>query len=194
MALQESANKIYNNNSLPLPASTNSTKPSQDPLTCCHKPSQESLNINSKPCEECTSSNISNYKTSFQDVSTSQDSFIKKLFQGKLVHQTKCLNCEQSKLRYEDIQEVSVPVVEDQPYLDARKKLMLSPTPKKNKVDVHTLEWAISQFASSECLQGNNKYFCENCNTYCEARISTCFEELPTVLTVHLKRFTSSIG
>ena len=121
-------------------------------------------------------------------------SFIKQLFQGKLVHQTKCLNCEQSKLRYEDIQEVSVPVVEDQPYLDARKKLMLSPTPKKNKSDVRTLQWAISQFASSECLQGDNKYFCENCNTYCEARISTCFEELPRVLTVHLKRFTSSIG
>jgi ubiquitin C-terminal hydrolase len=71
---------------------------------------------------------------------------------------------------------------------------MLSPTPKKNKDNVHTLQWAMSQFASSECLQGDNKYFCENCNTYCEAEIRTCFDKLPINLTVHLKRFTSSVG
>ena len=109
------------------------------------------------------------------DVNGSITCCMEHLFQGKLVHQTKCLNCEESKLRYEDFQDVSVPVVEDQPYLDARKKLMLSPTPKKSKESIHTLQWAISQFASSECLQGDNKYFCENCHTYCEAEIRTCF-------------------
>lgn len=206
MSLQESANEITkhrnNNNNNNLPASidikTTSCTISNESSDPPNLHTKHSLTNEEKLCSKysasCSENSCQNESACDQVESFQRDAFIKSLFQGKLVHQTKCLNCEQSKLRYEDIQEVSVPVVEDQPYLDARKKLMLSPTPKKDKTDVHTLQWAISQFASSECLQGDNKYFCENCNTYCEARISTSFEELPTVLTVHLKRFTSSIG
>jgi ubiquitin C-terminal hydrolase len=172
MALHESANK----------AKTKTTDDTNCSPSCllkdkCSKASENTCNVVTK-----------------SEMNSSADYSMESLFQGKLVHQTKCLNCEESKLRYEDFQDVSVPVVEDQPYLDARKKLMLSPTPKKNKDNVHTLQWAMSQFASSECLQGDNKYFCENCNTFCEAEISTCFDKLPIILTVHLKRLTSSVG
>ncbi|EDO34729.1 predicted protein, partial [Nematostella vectensis] len=90
---------------------------------------------------------------------------VEEMFQGRLVHETKCLTCENAKQRFEDFQDVSVPK--------------------------HTLEWAISQFATVEVLKDNNKYFCENCCTYTEARLSTFFDLLPQVLTLHLKRFTS---
>lgn len=110
------------------------------------------------------------------------------LFQGCLLHQTKCMTCEDAKKRFESFLDISVPV-QDEPKV--RDLKAFSPTPKKGR-DTQSLAWALSQFATVEHLSGDNKYFCENCLTLTEAEISTSFDKLPRILTIHLKRFTAN--
>lgn len=113
------------------------------------------------------------------------------LFHGRLLHQTKCMTCEDAKKRFEDFQDISVPIKKEPKVYDAKKAHTFSPTPKKGQ-DSQSLCWALSQFATVEHLSGDNKYFCENCLTHTEAEISTCFDKLPRILTIHLKRFTAN--
>lgn len=110
------------------------------------------------------------------------------LFHGQLLHQTKCLTCEDAKKRYESFQDISVPIQKEAKVNDPKA---FSPTPKKAQ-DSESLLWALSQFARIEHLSGDNKYFCENCLTHTEAEISTSFEKLPKILIIHLKRFTAN--
>ena len=110
------------------------------------------------------------------------------LFHGRLLHQTKCLTCEDAKKRFENFQDVSVPVQKEAKVYDSKA---FSPTPKKAQ-DTQSLSWALSQFARVEHLSGDNKYFCETCLTHTEAEISTSFDKLPRILTIHLKRFTAN--
>jgi len=118
-------------------------------------------------------------------------SSLEELFHGRLLHQTKCLTCEDAKRRFENFQDISVPVKKEPKVYDAKKAHTFSPTPKKGQ-DSQSLGWALSQFATVEHLSGDNKYFCENCLTHTEAEISMCFDKLPRILTIHLKRFTAN--
>lgn len=45
-----------------------------------------------------------------------------------------------------------------------------------------------------EKLLEENKYFCEECQTYVEAERSIHYDVLPDILTLHLKRFSSETG
>lgn len=101
------------------------------------------------------------------------------------------MTCEDAKKRFEDFQDISVPIKKEPKVYDAKKAHTFSPTPKKGQ-DSQSLCWALSQFATVEHLSGDNKYFCENCLTHTEAEISTCFDKLPRILTIHLKRFTAN--
>ncbi|PWA21114.1 hypothetical protein CCH79_00009458 [Gambusia affinis] len=110
---------------------------------------------------------------------------MEKLFQGRLVLRTRCLECESFTERREDFQDISVPVLDDQP---------ASPEdPSEDpKPEMKTLTWAISQFASVERIVGEDKYFCETCHHYTEAERSLLFDKTPEVITIHLKRFSAS--
>lgn len=107
------------------------------------------------------------------------------MFQGQLVLRTRCLECECYSERRENFQDISVPVQEN----DAKEKSSeISPEPK---MEIKTLKWAISQFASVERIVGEDKYFCENCRHYTEAERSLLFDKMPEVVTIHLKCFAA---
>ncbi|CAL8309299.1 unnamed protein product [Lota lota] len=113
---------------------------------------------------------------------------LERLFQGKLVLRTRCLECESYTERREDFQDISVPVQEDQPS-SPDDLSEVSPDPKPEQ---KTLKWAISQFASVERIVGEDKYFCETCHHYTEAERSLLFDKTPEVVTIHLKCFSAN--
>ncbi|CAL8394632.1 unnamed protein product [Boreogadus saida] len=113
---------------------------------------------------------------------------LERLFQGKLVLRTRCLECESYTERREDFQDISVPVQEDQPS-SPEDLSEVSPDPKPEQ---KTLKWAISQFASVERIVGEDKYFCETCHHYTEAERSLLFDKTPEVVTIHLKCFSAN--
>ncbi|KAM9831845.1 ubiquitin carboxyl-terminal hydrolase 1 [Neosynchiropus ocellatus] len=110
------------------------------------------------------------------------------LFQGQLVLRTRCLECECYTERREDFQDISVPVLDEEPS-SPDDLSEVSPDPKP---EVKTLNWALGQFASVERLVGEDKYFCETCCHYTEAERSLLFDKTPEVVTIHLKRFSAS--
>ncbi|XP_034738273.1 ubiquitin carboxyl-terminal hydrolase 1 isoform X2 [Etheostoma cragini] len=110
------------------------------------------------------------------------------LFQGRLVLRTRCLECESFTERREDFQDISVPVLDDEP-CSPDDLSEVSPDPKP---ELKTLKWAIGQFASVERIVGEDKYFCETCHHYTEAERSLLFDKTPEVITIHLKRFSAN--
>ncbi|XP_062280485.1 ubiquitin carboxyl-terminal hydrolase 1 isoform X3 [Scomber scombrus] len=113
---------------------------------------------------------------------------MERLFQGQLVLRTRCLECESFTERREDFQDISVPVLDDQPS-SPDDLSEISPDPKP---ELKTLKWAIAQFASVERIVGEDKYFCETCHHYTEAERSLLFDKTPEIITIHLKRFSAN--
>ena len=135
------------------------------------------------------------FKSLQKEMATSPDNvnIVKCLFEGTLLLQTCCLNCEGLRQRYENFQDISVPVQNTKSENNEGRGNNLSDSEDESDQGLN-LSWAISKFASMERLYGDNKYFCDNCATLTEADISTYFEKLPQVLTIHLKRFQTSYG
>lgn len=119
---------------------------------------------------------------------TSEFELVEKLFQGQLVLRTRCLECECFTERREDFQDISVPVQENDPPRPENSS-DVSPDPR---LEIKTLKWAISQFASVERIVGEDKYFCENCHHYTEAERSLLFDKIPEIVTIHLKCFAAN--
>jgi len=49
--------------------------------------------------------------------------------------------------------------------------------------------WIVKSLEEVEMLDGNNKYWCSECLQHTEADRSVVYQELPHVLTIHIKRF-----
>nr|XP_057928840.1 ubiquitin carboxyl-terminal hydrolase 1 isoform X2 [Doryrhamphus excisus] len=113
---------------------------------------------------------------------------MERLFQGQLVLRTRCLECESFTERREDFQDISVPVLDEEPS-SPDDLSSVSPYPK---LEQKTLKWSISQFASVERIAGEDKYFCDTCHHYTEAERSLLFDKTPDVITIHLKRFSAN--
>lgn len=92
--------------------------------------------------------------------------WIHDILQGHLVNQMKCLCCENVTVRRESFFDLSVDIEE------------------------HTsIAACLRAFESTERLRSTNKFFCDTCACLQEAekRLRIC--QLPSVLTLHLKRF-----
>lgn len=92
------------------------------------------------------------------------------LFEGKSTMTTRCCTCETQSNRMEAFMDVALPV-------EAGR----------------SLEWTLSSQGIPEELQGSNKYYCEFCNTYCEAQRWWRLAALPDVLTIQLKLFAFDV-
>merc|ERR1719253_2055728 len=88
------------------------------------------------------------------------------IFQGYLVNQTKCLCCENVTVRGEAFLDLSV------------------------DIERHTsIAECLRTFESTELLTAGNKFFCDMCGCLQEAEKRLRIYQLPSVLTLHLKRF-----
>lgn len=112
----------------------------------------------------------SGFTNSFNNNNTNQKeselTWIHELFQGILVNETKCLNCETSSSKEENFLDLSVDV-------------------EQNTSINHCLQ----EFSNMEMLCGECKYYCENCSSKQEAEKRMRIKKLPKLLALHLKRF-----
>ncbi|XP_053549626.1 ubiquitin carboxyl-terminal hydrolase 1 [Bombina bombina] len=145
--------------------------------------SDESLKANNLSVPECK-----NTERTTSESELSGFDLVEKLFQGQLVLRTRCLECECFTERRENFQDISVPVQENEPP-KLEESSDISPDPR---LEIKTLKWAISQFASVERIVGEDKYFCENCHHYTEAERSLLFDKIPEIVTIHLKCFAAN--
>lgn len=99
-------------------------------------------------------------------VSKCEPTWIHEIFQGTLTNETRCLNCETVSSKDEDFLDLSVDV-------------------EQNASITHCLR----VFSNMETLQGDQKYYCENCCSKQEAQKRMRVKKLPQMLALHLKRF-----
>lgn len=151
---------------------------------------QDKTESEDKP-EDTEENKDTTLETKAEDDSAKCDAVLdlmEQLFQGQLVLRTRCLECESFTERREDFQDISVPVLDEEPS-SPEDLSEISPDPKP---ELKTLNWAIGQFASVEHIFGEDKYFCETCRHYTEAERSLLFDKTPEVITIHLKRFSAN--
>lgn len=53
----------------------------------------------------------------------------------------------------------------------------------------HTLMDSLAEYVKGDLLEGGNQYHCDKCDAKVDAVKRLCFDELPKVLTIQLKRF-----
>lgn len=95
-----------------------------------------------------------------------QHTWLHDIFQGYLVNQMKCLCCESVSVRRETFLDLSV------------------------DIERHTsIAACLRAFESTELLRAGNKFFCDACGCLQEAEKRLRIYQLPSVLTLHLKRF-----
>ncbi|KAK6114748.1 hypothetical protein DH2020_007017 [Rehmannia glutinosa] len=93
--------------------------------------------------------------------------FIQHMFGGCLRSKVKCLRCQHESERYENMMDLTLEIFGW----------------------VESLEDALTQFTSTEVLDGENMYRCARCAAYVRARKQLKIQEAPNILTIVLKRF-----
>ncbi|XP_047966144.1 ubiquitin carboxyl-terminal hydrolase 15-like [Salvia hispanica] len=93
--------------------------------------------------------------------------FIQHTFGGSLRSKVKCLRCQHESERYENMMDLTLEIFGW----------------------VKSLEDALTQYTSSEDLDGDNMYRCARCATYVHAQKQLHIKEAPNILTIVLKRF-----
>ncbi|XP_073131404.1 ubiquitin carboxyl-terminal hydrolase 15-like [Henckelia pumila] len=93
--------------------------------------------------------------------------FVQHTFGGLLRSKVKCLRCHHESEQRENIMDLTLEIFGR----------------------VESLEDALTQFTSSEDLDGDNMYRCGRCASYVRARKQLSIVEAPNILTIVLKRF-----
>jgi ubiquitin carboxyl-terminal hydrolase 9/13 len=92
--------------------------------------------------------------------------WLHQVFQGILTNETRCLTCETISNRDESFIDLSI------------------------DIDQHTsITHCLRQFSASEMLCQRDKFYCDTCCGLQEAQKRMKIKQLPSVLTLHLKRF-----
>ena len=93
-------------------------------------------------------------------------SWVSDIMEGVMAHDTCCSGCKTVTTSTEVFKMLSVEID-----------------------DELSVEDAIRKFGEVERMEGDDRFFCDKCNTLCDAERSSRLTKLPRVLLVHLKRF-----
>lgn len=111
---------------------------------------------------------------------------VTEMFQGMMSLKTKCLNCMKETERKEEFQDISLPIRKPTA-VDSSNNSNAYSGDKSKRVTV--LQLILSILDEVERLDGENCYYCESCQLLVTAERRLCYELLPNILTIHLKRF-----
>ena len=99
-------------------------------------------------------------------VPVQMSTWVSRMFGGMLCSEVKCLSCGHPSRKRDPCMDISLEI---------------------NRAG--SLQRALEQFTAPEYLEGDNAYKCEKCNKRVRAQKRFTIEQLPRVLTFHLKRF-----
>eukprot|EP00210_Caulerpa_lentillifera_P006580 g6285.t1 len=95
-----------------------------------------------------------------------EPTWVQKIFEGKLVHETKCLQCETVTSREEVFMDLQLPIEHN-----------------------CSLTSCLKRYSAKTILDKRDKYFCEVCQCHQEAYRQNKIKHLPEILICHLMRF-----
>ena len=167
-------------------------------------PVVDNMNDNGKPDEDLNCGTSRTDSTRMHQAQPKELDFVSRIFQGELVSQLHCYDCDSLTRRPEPFLDISVPVSSQTlpgfqgggtpVKLNEMWQDRSSQCSNEPYVGPFSLSWALSQFCYREKLCGENKYKCETCNHLVEAEKTLLFRRLPLVMTVHLNRFTTHVS
>jgi len=109
------------------------------------------------------------------------------LFRGQLRYETMCLQCMNVSVRRENFMDLNIPIVK-RTGASGQTTIEESFARKKKKSDTD-LQYCFDTCYVPESLEGDNLYFCENCQRKQRAIRDTFMEKLPPVLNIQLSRY-----
>jgi Ubiquitin carboxyl-terminal hydrolase len=126
---------------------------------------------------------------------------LRRIFHGTTTYETTCMECQKVSTRTEGFMDLNLPIVA--PISDKseignghRSKRFKSGTIEAafdkqngNKKPDTSVQICLDQYLEAEYLDGDNQYFCENCNHKQDAQRITKLTGLPPVLNVQLSRY-----
>ncbi|KAJ2952030.1 hypothetical protein O0L34_g4291 [Tuta absoluta] len=117
--------------------------------------------------------------------------FVADDFEGTMVVRTMCLECEAVTEKAQAVWELCVPVQDDDPPSSTLNPA--NPTPAAAAAAAPQDEPFRAACLSAEYLRDQNKYWCERCLRYNEARRTVSYSRLPRLLVLQLKRFSGGM-
>ena len=121
-------------------------------------------------CDVLDKENRAKREASGAHASTSESiggsNWIHDIFQGVLVNETRCLQCDNVTTRDEKFLDLSLEIQQNS-----------------------SLSACLRNFSATETLNGSDKFLCDTCCSLQEAQKRMRIKRLPRVLLLHLKRF-----
>jgi ubiquitin C-terminal hydrolase len=108
------------------------------------------------------------------------------LFQGITMYETTCLICKTASRRNEEFMDLNLPIVSPASGRQKGQQSVLEIFATKWDVDV---QQCFDAYVSAETLEGDNQYFCSECDCKSDATRKISFEKLPPVLNIQLSRY-----
>jgi ubiquitin C-terminal hydrolase len=143
---------------------------------------------------------------------------LQRIFHGTTTYETICLKCGKTSVRSEGFMDLNLPIVQ-RPYFEdddtddiddnksinisekdgpafvkrkRRKKGMIEKAFQKQKKSSSgntDVQYCFDQYTKTETLDGDNQYFCDDCNCKQDAKRVMSLTELPPVLNIQLSRY-----
>lgn len=131
---------------------------------------------------------------SFQQCDNNGDlaNLLQNIFHGETTYETVCSKCNKKSFRSEGFMDLNLPIVKRPPDSSKKKQQQTSVADffiGSNKNFDTDLQWCLDQYTFPEILDGDNQYFCDNCNCKRDAKRYLKLTKLPPVLNVQLSRY-----
>ena len=129
---------------------------------------------------------------SFQQCDNDGDlrNLLKQIFHGVSTYETICLTCGNKSERNEGFMDLNLPIVKPPKEPKKISKTIDEAFASMSAKDIDTnVQYCLDEYTREEMLDGENQYFCSECDQKRDARRILKLTELPPVLNVQLSRY-----
>jgi ubiquitin carboxyl-terminal hydrolase 48 len=129
---------------------------------------------------------------SFQQCDNDGDlsNLLNRIFHGVSTYETICLTCGKKSERNEGFMDLNLPIVKPPKRVTKKSGTIEEAFASMSTKDVDTnVQFCLDEYTCEEMLDGENQYFCSECDQKRDAKRILKLTELPPVLNVQLSRY-----